>query len=94
MLFFQDECVTVCVCVWFSFMQKKYRQLPDSLRFTSVTDSPDIVHAKTSYQQCSEVGRSFKVLRDTANIVDVCCDMTMTSCFRLYAAEIVQIWEE
>uniref|UniRef100_A0A3Q3EKB0 Nebulin-related anchoring protein n=1 Tax=Labrus bergylta TaxID=56723 RepID=A0A3Q3EKB0_9LABR len=33
---------------------KKYRQLPDSLRFTSVADSPDIVHAKTSYQQCSE----------------------------------------
>ncbi|XP_053196690.1 nebulin-related-anchoring protein isoform X1 [Scomber japonicus] len=33
---------------------KKYRQLPDSLKFTSVTDSPDIVHAKTSYQQCSE----------------------------------------
>lgn len=37
-------------------MQKKYRQLPDSLKFTSVADSPDIVHAKTSYQQCSEVG--------------------------------------
>ncbi|XP_008275812.1 nebulin-related-anchoring protein [Stegastes partitus] len=33
---------------------KKYRQLPDSLRFTSVADSPDIIHAKTSYQQCSE----------------------------------------
>ncbi|XP_017293968.1 nebulin-related-anchoring protein [Kryptolebias marmoratus] len=33
---------------------KKYRQLPDRLKFTSVTDSPDIVHAKTSYQQCSE----------------------------------------
>ncbi|XP_029953918.1 nebulin-related-anchoring protein [Salarias fasciatus] len=33
---------------------KKYRQLPDSLKFTSVTDSPDIIHAKTSYQQCSE----------------------------------------
>uniref|UniRef100_UPI003AAD81BA nebulin-related-anchoring protein n=1 Tax=Centroberyx gerrardi TaxID=166262 RepID=UPI003AAD81BA len=33
---------------------KKYRQLPDSLKFTSVADSPDIVHAKTSYQQCSE----------------------------------------
>uniref|UniRef100_A0A7N6BSZ5 LIM zinc-binding domain-containing protein n=1 Tax=Anabas testudineus TaxID=64144 RepID=A0A7N6BSZ5_ANATE len=33
---------------------KKYRQLPDSLKFTSVTDSPDIVHAKMSYQQCSE----------------------------------------
>lgn len=34
--------------------EKKYRQLPDSLKFTSVTDSPDIIHAKTSYQQCSE----------------------------------------
>ncbi|XP_041828983.1 nebulin-related-anchoring protein isoform X2 [Melanotaenia boesemani] len=33
---------------------KKYRQLPDSLKFTSVADSPDIVHAKQSYQQCSE----------------------------------------
>uniref|UniRef100_A0A665VGR3 Nebulin-related anchoring protein n=2 Tax=Carangiformes TaxID=1489907 RepID=A0A665VGR3_ECHNA len=33
---------------------KKYRQLPDRLKFTSVADSPDIVHAKTSYQQCSE----------------------------------------
>nr|XP_046233672.1 nebulin-related-anchoring protein isoform X3 [Scatophagus argus] len=33
---------------------KKYRQVPDSLRFTSVADSPDIIHAKTSYQQCSE----------------------------------------
>ncbi|CAG12601.1 unnamed protein product, partial [Tetraodon nigroviridis] len=34
--------------------EKKYRQQPDSLKFTSVTDSPDIVHARTSYQQCSE----------------------------------------
>ncbi|XP_073345124.1 nebulin-related-anchoring protein isoform X2 [Pagrus major] len=33
---------------------KKYRQPSDRLRFTSVADSPDIVHAKTSYQQCSE----------------------------------------
>ncbi|XP_075948940.1 nebulin-related-anchoring protein [Anarhichas minor] len=33
---------------------KKYRQLPDSLKFTSVTDSPDILHAKASYQHCSE----------------------------------------
>ncbi|KAM4526408.1 nebulin-related-anchoring protein isoform 2-T2 [Fundulus diaphanus] len=33
---------------------KKYRQLPDRIKFTSVADSPDIVHAKTSYQQCSE----------------------------------------
>ncbi|XP_061822685.2 nebulin-related-anchoring protein isoform X1 [Nerophis lumbriciformis] len=33
---------------------RRYRQLPDSLKFTSVTDSPDMVHAKTSYQQCNE----------------------------------------
>nr|XP_015202884.1 PREDICTED: nebulin-related-anchoring protein isoform X2 [Lepisosteus oculatus] len=34
--------------------EKKYRQLPDSLKFTSIADSPDIVHAKNSYLQCSE----------------------------------------
>ncbi|XP_019738933.1 nebulin-related-anchoring protein isoform X3 [Hippocampus comes] len=34
--------------------EKRYRQLPDSLKFTSVTDSPDMLHAKASYQQCSE----------------------------------------
>ncbi|XP_014012529.1 nebulin-related-anchoring protein isoform X1 [Salmo salar] len=33
---------------------KKYRQLPDSLKFTQVADSPDMVHAKNSYLQCSE----------------------------------------
>ncbi|XP_051925282.1 nebulin-related-anchoring protein [Hippocampus zosterae] len=33
---------------------KRYRQLPDSLKFTSVTDSPDMLHAKASYQHCSE----------------------------------------
>uniref|UniRef100_A0A8C5HI81 LIM zinc-binding domain-containing protein n=1 Tax=Gouania willdenowi TaxID=441366 RepID=A0A8C5HI81_GOUWI len=33
---------------------KKYRQLPDTLKFTQVSDSPDILHAKSSYQQCSE----------------------------------------
>uniref|UniRef100_A0A4W4EJX1 LIM zinc-binding domain-containing protein n=1 Tax=Electrophorus electricus TaxID=8005 RepID=A0A4W4EJX1_ELEEL len=33
---------------------KKYRQLPDRLKFTQVADSPDIVHAKNSYMQCSE----------------------------------------
>ncbi|KAF7204368.1 nebulin-related-anchoring protein isoform X2 [Nothobranchius furzeri] len=34
--------------------EKKYRQLPDRLKFTSVPDSPDIMHAKMSYQHCSE----------------------------------------
>ncbi|KAG9267895.1 nebulin-related-anchoring protein [Astyanax mexicanus] len=33
---------------------KKYRQLPDRLKFTQVADSPDIIHAKNSYMQCSE----------------------------------------
>ncbi|KAI7796739.1 nebulin-related-anchoring protein [Triplophysa rosa] len=33
---------------------KKYRQHPDSLKFTQVADSPDIIHAKNSYIQCSE----------------------------------------
>ncbi|XP_047673727.1 nebulin-related-anchoring protein isoform X2 [Tachysurus fulvidraco] len=33
---------------------KKYRQLPGNLKFTQVADSPDIVHAKNSYIQCSE----------------------------------------
>ncbi|XP_066548934.1 nebulin-related-anchoring protein [Amia ocellicauda] len=34
--------------------EKRYRQLPDSLKFTAIADSPDIVHAKNSYLQCSE----------------------------------------
>ncbi|XP_069756059.1 nebulin-related-anchoring protein isoform X3 [Narcine bancroftii] len=34
--------------------ETKYRQHPDSLKFTSVTDSADIIHAKTSYLQCSD----------------------------------------
>ncbi|KAJ8386570.1 hypothetical protein AAFF_G00168960 [Aldrovandia affinis] len=33
---------------------KKYRQQPDTLKFTSIADSPDMVHAKNSYLQCSE----------------------------------------
>ncbi|XP_071605497.1 nebulin-related-anchoring protein isoform X3 [Heliangelus exortis] len=32
----------------------KYRQKPESFKFTSVVDSPDLIHAKTSYLQCSD----------------------------------------
>ncbi|KAM4636798.1 nebulin-related-anchoring protein [Discoglossus pictus] len=34
--------------------ESKYRQNPGSLSFTSVVDSPGLVHAKNSYLQCSE----------------------------------------
>ncbi|XP_038678189.1 LOW QUALITY PROTEIN: nebulin-related-anchoring protein [Scyliorhinus canicula] len=34
--------------------EKKYRQNPDTLKFTSVIDSADIMHAKKSYLQCSD----------------------------------------
>ncbi|XP_006778813.1 PREDICTED: nebulin-related-anchoring protein [Myotis davidii] len=34
--------------------ETKYREKPDSLKFTSVVDSPDLVHAKNSYLHCSE----------------------------------------
>ncbi|XP_070288342.1 nebulin-related-anchoring protein isoform X5 [Myotis yumanensis] len=34
--------------------ETKYRKKPDSLKFTSVVDSPDLVHAKNSYLHCSE----------------------------------------
>ncbi|XP_061314693.1 nebulin-related-anchoring protein isoform X3 [Pezoporus flaviventris] len=32
----------------------KYRQKPGSLKFTAVVDSPDLIHAKNSYLQCSD----------------------------------------
>ncbi|XP_041124384.1 nebulin-related-anchoring protein isoform X6 [Polyodon spathula] len=34
--------------------ERNYRQHPGSLQFTSVADSPDLLHAKNSYLQCSE----------------------------------------
>ncbi|XP_044130613.1 nebulin-related-anchoring protein-like [Bufo gargarizans] len=34
--------------------ETKYRQSPGSMSFTAVTDSPSLLHAKNSYQQCSE----------------------------------------
>uniref|UniRef100_A0A5F8H033 Nebulin-related-anchoring protein n=1 Tax=Monodelphis domestica TaxID=13616 RepID=A0A5F8H033_MONDO len=32
----------------------KYRQKPDSIKFTTVVDSPDLVHAKNSYLHCND----------------------------------------
>ncbi|CAM4605478.1 unnamed protein product, partial [Caretta caretta] len=32
----------------------KYRQKPESMKFTTVVDSPDLIHAKHSYIQCSD----------------------------------------
>ncbi|KAM5323089.1 nebulin-related-anchoring protein isoform 6-T6 [Glossophaga mutica] len=34
--------------------ETKYREKPDSIKFTPVVDSPDLVHAKNSYLHCSE----------------------------------------
>ncbi|KAM8923754.1 nebulin-related-anchoring protein isoform 2-T2 [Pelodytes ibericus] len=34
--------------------ETKYRQNPGSMTFTTVVDSPDLVHAKNSYLQCNE----------------------------------------
>ncbi|XP_006831547.1 PREDICTED: nebulin-related-anchoring protein [Chrysochloris asiatica] len=34
--------------------ETKYRKKPDSIKFTSVVDSPDLVHAKNSYKHCNE----------------------------------------
>lgn len=36
--------------------QIKYRQKPESLKFTAVADSPSLIHAKNSYLQCNDVG--------------------------------------
>ncbi|XP_073934370.1 nebulin-related-anchoring protein isoform X4 [Castor canadensis] len=34
--------------------ETKYRKRPDSIKFTTVVDSPDLVHAKNSYMHCNE----------------------------------------
>ncbi|KAM4702748.1 nebulin-related-anchoring protein [Rhinophrynus dorsalis] len=34
--------------------ESKYRQNPGSMSFTTVVDSPDLLHAKNSYLQCSD----------------------------------------
>ncbi|XP_005387839.1 PREDICTED: nebulin-related-anchoring protein isoform X1 [Chinchilla lanigera] len=34
--------------------ETKYRKKPDSIKFTTVVDSPDLLHAKSSYLHCNE----------------------------------------
>ncbi|XP_037352930.1 nebulin-related-anchoring protein isoform X1 [Talpa occidentalis] len=34
--------------------ETKYRRKPDTMKFTTVVDSPDLVHAKNSYVHCNE----------------------------------------
>ncbi|CAM5157537.1 unnamed protein product [Natator depressus] len=34
--------------------EAKYRQKPETMKFTTVVDSPDLIHAKHSYIQCSD----------------------------------------
>ncbi|XP_075830607.1 nebulin-related-anchoring protein isoform X8 [Microtus pennsylvanicus] len=34
--------------------ETKYREKPDSIKFTTVVDSPDLLHAKNSYLHCNE----------------------------------------
>ncbi|KAK3559454.1 hypothetical protein QTP86_013637, partial [Hemibagrus guttatus] len=58
---------------------KKYRQLPGNLKFTQVADSPDIVHAKNSYIQCSEASlqlMSYKIKDCTSLVILSPCTNT------------------
>lgn len=45
------------IWILFRVLQKKYRQQPSTFKHTSVTDSPDIIHARFSGQITNEVRR-------------------------------------
>lgn len=66
------------------FLQKKYRQLPDKLRFTQVADSPDILHAKNSYMQCSEARPVVKKKSVLLHLWEFRSDLLLPTFQRLY----------
>lgn len=46
----------------FSAQQKKYRQHPGALKFTSIKDTPEMVQARISYTQAVDVSDNIYTL--------------------------------
>ncbi len=51
----------MCVCVCF-ILQQVYRQHPDKVKFTQVTDSPGQVQAAINAKQLSDVRKKLSLL--------------------------------